>query len=445
VNLAQGIEHPRLHRRFAMAPSPHPIGYGQYMSVIVSGMLLAAGQWTLVTKLSEMNTLIPCNDLNACVYYKMFSDGTLPSSLAAAGAKYTGTPDSWKRLAFFIITNGLANSSGFDDYVVGLPQPLCSNETRHGMRALCSSDEVRDRVINPLVDAKSGKVFKGGILGSAILRILHDLCILAGIDQTSTISLNFGATMFSILSGASAVYWAMGAFELFYAPVGEDCGCFFRADIVTCILLFAIAGGVLKAALNGAENLMRAIIGGDFLMTVAYFVPHQLVMTSSANPTGSLLGISGLGAPTQGSTFQGVPFQPLSFIPWVTSRAWFLACIAISPVVTFFAIRLENIVFQVLHLELTPVWILVVYEPVNLIWELWFITTFLLPRRFRLKLCWFVKPAPLHVLEDIACGSKDLLQDPNGKAEAVAICPEIAGFIAEQSVEEYSSAGYVRI
>lgn len=387
------------------APARHPPGCSQFVTIVFLGVMGLIAPLGVVSELSTLDSMMPCN--TQCIYYKRFDDGT--------PLKASFTSDRCG-LYFLAITNGRNRTAvqrgGFwapqdwqacddDKLAERLPKAICPGRSIESMQRHCKSAAVKAHIVNVGDQLLSGYVFWWSCISWGMLRIVHDLLLLCNVREDITLPIGmFSGLALTSMAGASLMI-SVGNLELFYAPVGEDCGCFYQKEGISAMLLLAVPAGLVMAAQAKVADVLRGVIGGDYLIIMKYRLAFRQINASRANPTGSLLGIDGFRShpPADETRYQPPPI-------WLRRAAFCFACslLGLGPPVMLtlgmLIVHLLHVILRVLSCESDSIslrgWMMVL-QGSQLLGVLMTFLLFFMPSHID-HLMWIIvrmKPAPL--------------------------------------------------
>merc|ERR1712137_942086 len=121
--------------------------------------------------------------------------------------------------------------------------------------------------------------------------------ILYGISERKTLLMNAVALFLHGVAAVASIWLAWGAAELLYAPLPdhEGCGCFVKLGFLQTVATMASPATLSVLFFGKAADLVRSAYGGDHMLTMRYHISHRLLTGKGIDPTGSALGMLGLG------------------------------------------------------------------------------------------------------------------------------------------------------
>lgn len=238
----------------------------------------------------------PCGPDSACLYYKLVPDETLPSN---------------QGYNHFVVVNGQepnyeaslfqrVGSKKLDLLRENDVSPVCSNVSQHSMQQICraiSENEAytfnnatyNSTIANHLDEGMSSYIFIASSLCWGMSRVVHDWVFLWGVREDVTLLLNAFVLLCLAFMSSSGFAWVTSCLELFYAPVGADCGCYFRMGHMQIFGLLVAPVMLLNQFITSGGDLMRALLWGDYLICVKQHISMRHVR-AHVNPLSSLVG-----------------------------------------------------------------------------------------------------------------------------------------------------------
>lgn len=183
------------------------------------------------------------------------------------------------------------------------------------MTELCAQVPA-DKVWNPLPTSFAAHLFEVSILLWGLLRVIHDSLLVEEYSQTTTLMVSFWSAVTLTVAAASATFMAWSATEPLVAPLRivdhgvlnrtadfssergvHQCGCFFRFDALATTGVIGVPLSLTAHAFAKWDDLYRALVCGDYMITKKYHISIRLVEGNGIKPDGTVLGTSGLGKP----------------------------------------------------------------------------------------------------------------------------------------------------
>lgn len=253
-----------------------------YVKVFMAGVVFMVPYKAVQTAVNDLAGVEVCGPDANCIYQKSFADGTLPRS-------------GWW---YFTVTNGRMNdnvNSGSQWLLHHNVSPTCESMTQQAMESQCRQLPASN-IANPVSAGSCLTAFEIALLLWGISRIVHDWAVLAGAGHGNTLTLSFLSIVALLVCTVSSIMMAWSALEPMYAPVGGNCGCYFRFGFYAAAAIMATPISFSLHLIGKVENWMRAFLGGDYLLTQKFHVAHHLLESRGLPATGSVLGVSGLGS-----------------------------------------------------------------------------------------------------------------------------------------------------
>jgi hypothetical protein len=202
-----------------------------------------------------------------------------------------------------------------------IPSGRCPKMSPAEMKATCDKIETKRNVVNHLENFSPSKyVVYGGLVGYAILQAVHDLILMKSTsNETLTLQVGAMATACLGLACAAVFLWAMGATEVFVAPVEghpkENCMCFYQLPELTALI--GLATPFALYAVFRAQVQMRglACLYGDYLSWITFIVPHYLARQSFLWTWGTMVTPKSAGTVTTKGTQR-------PYLATATSKSW---------------------------------------------------------------------------------------------------------------------------
>jgi hypothetical protein len=176
-----------------------------------------------------------------------------------------------------------------------VPSGRCPGFSADHMRNVCDKIETKREVVNHLKTWGPSKyIVYAGLVGYALLQAIHDLILMAfPAKERLTLPLGAAATGCIGMSCAAVFMWAMGATEVFVAPVPgfstTECMCYYQLPELTALL--GLATPFALYAVFRAQVQMRglACLYGDYLSWITFIIPHYLARQSFLWTWGTLV------------------------------------------------------------------------------------------------------------------------------------------------------------
>eukprot|EP00435_Cladocopium_sp_Y103_P034335 s3075_g8.t2 len=183
------------------------------------------------------------------------------------------------------------------------PNPAHVNQT------ICEKESVRGKIDDQLNTGYTIPIYKVGIAGWTVMKILHDFALLVDVPEKTTLWFGIFSWIFQFVATCAAFSWGAAAAEVFIARVSTESNdaCFYQLKPIETFTALATPLLLLSLTHFKLKNLMLSVVNGDFLYYKAYDVPYRVVKGAAAeNPllTTGLRGDPG---------FAAVPHQQLTF------------------------------------------------------------------------------------------------------------------------------------
>jgi hypothetical protein len=176
-----------------------------------------------------------------------------------------------------------------------VPSGRCPGLSPTKMKEHCDRLDTKRNVVNHLKTWGPSKyIVYAGLVGYALVQAIHDLVLMAfPAKERLTLPLGAAATACIGMSCAAVFMWAMGATEVFVAPVEgfdpEECMCYYQLPELTALL--GLATPFALYAVFRAQVQMRglACLYGDYLSWITFIIPHYLARQSFLWTWGTLV------------------------------------------------------------------------------------------------------------------------------------------------------------
>jgi len=171
-----------------------------------------------------------------------------------------------------------------------IPSARCPNHSKKEMEKVCWDINHKNRrlkksehhlISNHLKvwgPAKVGTVV--GLVLYAIFTVLHDVGLLAGASEITTLTLGFCGCVSWGFGAIAIFFWAMGASEVFVAPIrGQDvnsCACYYQMPEMKALIGLTTPFAMMVGFMTKAQMQGLAALFGDYLSFQTYFIPHYL-------------------------------------------------------------------------------------------------------------------------------------------------------------------------
>ena len=170
------------------------------------------------------------------------------------------------------------------------PSGRCTNSSMEEMQRKCDSDEVRERIINPLAAGFSTRFYLVSIGVWALLKALHDVMVLSGrYSEPTTLWVGFISWVFQGLAVSSGMLAMMGAAQVWVSEAdgtawnGDGpCSCFYRLDDARALVLVSTPLVLWYAYFAKQKRIIQALLSGDYLYYKTYDVPYAVVRQNPA-------------------------------------------------------------------------------------------------------------------------------------------------------------------
>lgn len=268
--------------------------------VLIAGFTSFLPYITFLTSLRESSNLDPCTKALSCVYSQYFPRWQWVK---------LGEPEKIELPTEAFRHEVIWNGGSVKDWISNTPyNPVCANDTSHlddsDMNKVCHEAlDASSPSKNFVYEQTSSWTYQIFIYMWALTRIWHDIRVLRGKQFLETIVLSHISTICLFIACTASIFMAWNALELLPVKDPEyqghkytNCACWYRFGFVTSMLAFSIPFAITIHLLAKIEDTYRAYLGGDYLITRKFHIAYRL--TESRKPTGSLLGLRGLGADT---------------------------------------------------------------------------------------------------------------------------------------------------
>jgi hypothetical protein len=160
---------------------------------------------------------------------------------------------------------------------------LCDGTSASDMRRRCDSREKKKNVHNHLRwdNSWSLNVYMLSILVWAVLRIVHDCCVIWETGDFISLMLGYVSVLPQLAAMATGFLWSIGAAEVFQTNMdNEKCACYYEMDTIAMFASMATPVGLYMLIRAKMHRLGFATLHGDFLHSRTYHVSHNAVDTS---------------------------------------------------------------------------------------------------------------------------------------------------------------------
>ena len=183
------------------------------------------------------------------------------------------------------------------------PSPAHVNQTD------CEAESVQKKIDNQLNTGYTIPIYKVGIAGWTIMKILHDWGLLADVPEKITLCLGIYSWIFQLVATCAAFSWGASAAEVFIARVSTETNsaCFYQLKPIQTFTALGTPLLLLSLTHFKLKNLMLSVVNGDFLYYKSYDVPYRVVKATAAEDTLLTTGLRG------DPGFPAAPYQQLTF------------------------------------------------------------------------------------------------------------------------------------
>mmetsp|Transcript_10786 Transcript_10786/g.24642 ORF Transcript_10786/g.24642 Transcript_10786/m.24642 type:complete len:519 (-) Transcript_10786:121-1677(-) len=304
-------------------------GFFTYLSIAFSTILSTYPSILIVQTLAkeEPEHFQPCSD--GCLFVRFFSSGSLPSTQVM---NLDATRDSmWP--AYALIENGrnisfhswslkedIWNPTTWVPNLLGIfytygPMALI-NAKIWGQQSypspvvegidgdiddFCDSKDMRAKIHNHLSEGIGRMLYVVGLLGWALLKIVHDFMLLSEVPERHTLWVGISSWFFELLAAVCGLLWSMGAMGVFVAVVDHgSSACYYQLGGLESILALVAPAPLVYLTVSKLGSLMLSVQFGDYLYATQYDVPYRVASATlpDKTPTGSLLVAGIVGADT---------------------------------------------------------------------------------------------------------------------------------------------------
>lgn len=261
-------------------------GRSAYMKVFSAGAAFLLPFWSWVGSLAMSKDFKLCRATEGCVYSNFFGattdDGVhLPAWFFGYVPVTVGKEQHW-----------LANHT---------VSPSCKGMTKDEMETRCLQIDEQG-LAQGIATKTSTRLFQASLIAWTGCRITHDCLLLLAYHPDTTMQWSNATNFVLAIACFFSIIVSWNSLELFYKPLydGETrlgCGCYFRIGMLTSFGALGVPFGLIGVYQQRIFDIIKAYIGGDYLITLQFHVPHRYFKSLGFNPVRSGLGAAGLGLP----------------------------------------------------------------------------------------------------------------------------------------------------
>ena len=176
--------------------------------------------------------------------------------------------------AIVLALAGESNVSGSEM----LTDSLCPDMTPQEMIALCASKDMKNAIISDISEGICARVYTLCIVLWVLVKSVHDMMLLNGCSEEH--SLLCGLLSIPVQAGAAlaACFLAIGACEVFIAPVPDQpCQCYYQMSDVNAMLFLATPCLLIWIYRSKARTIDLSLLVGDVLYYRSFDIPFRFV------------------------------------------------------------------------------------------------------------------------------------------------------------------------